>query len=141
MMDSDGNSGVSDRPQGLTDSENLRMRIADSLGSCLVRIGFWLLFGFILVVSLGIWPRTTPTWLVVIVIASALLILEEGLAKLFFRVFGTPFKRLPEIPPFSWLARWLRCEDSEGDRLLRFAGLAVGLLAAFLLALKIFFPD
>lgn len=38
-------------------------------------------------------------------------------------------------------AWWLKCEDGEGDPLLRFAGLAFGLLAVFLLALKLFFPE
>ena len=141
MMDPDADSDVPDRPMGLTESRNQRIRIADRLRSWLVPIGLYLLFGFILVIAYGIWPDTIPKWLLAVVFAPILLFLGEALGELVFRVIGAPFMLLAKVPPFSWLAWWLRCEDGEGDPVLRFAGLAFGLLAVSLFALKIIFPE
>lgn len=96
-------------------------------------IGFYLLVFFVFVLVSRIWPNTIPEWLFWVAGGPVLFLLGELVAYVVGYVLG-------KTPPFSWVFSWLRCEDGEGAPLLRFAALAFGFLAVFLIALT-FFPE
>lgn len=119
------------------------IRFFNRFGSVAIPVGIYLAIGILLLVSYAIWPDMIPKWLLWIVFAPVFLLLlfiGEVLGELVFHVVTMPFKLLAKIPPFSWLAWWVRCEDGEGEPVLRFAVIAFGFLAVFLFALKLLYP-
>ncbi len=135
-METDTNPESPDRPSGLVHPEPFWTRTSNRLRAVLVPVGIYLLVGFIIVIAHGIWPDTIPKWIIWIIAAPLIYVLME----LVVHLLAVPFMLLAKIPPFSWVAWWLRCEDGEGDPVLRFAGLAFGLLAIFLVVLKLVYP-
>jgi hypothetical protein len=92
----------------------------------------WLIVGFVLIAMDGPRPTTLWGWLLWCAVAPVFCLLGEAI----FEGLGFLFSK---IPPTSWLIRWVRCEDGEGDPLLRFAALAFGFLFLFLLALRMIY--
>ena len=110
-------------------------RLAKSVSGFLIlwlTLALWALFYF----GFDDLPKTFVGWMLFLLFAPLILILGD----LLIRLLATPFMLLAQIPPFSRVASWLKCEDGDGDPLFRFAGLAFGLLAVFLLSLKLLFP-
>jgi hypothetical protein len=80
-------------------------------------------------------PKSVAGWVLFLLLAPLFLFLGEA----FFHLLAALVAQLAKIPPFSWVAWWLRCEDGEGEPVLRFAAIAFGLLAIFLFALQLIY--
>jgi hypothetical protein len=99
-----------------------------------VGLSVWLGVGFLIVVFESPFnkPTSLPTLILWCAVAPLLYVVAEAL------VVG-PAHLLSKIPPFSWLFRWIRCEDGEGDPLLRFCAAAAVFLVVFFVALRLVF--
>jgi len=91
-----------------------------------------MVIGFVFIAASGRRPSTPWGWVLWSAAAPILALAGEAIYEGFLFLFS-------KIPPFSWLGSWVRCEDGDGDPLLRFVGLAFGFLALFFIAIHIIY--
>jgi hypothetical protein len=77
-------------------------------------------------------PKSIAAWIFWSAVAP-LIYIVVGL------IVASPFMLVSKAPPVAWVAKWIRCEDGQGDPLIRFGALAIGFLVLFFIGLRVFF--